>query len=100
MTASRVITKYASRRLARKLTRSVPWIGSAIALLTLGGAIRRKGMVGGTVHTMLDFIPFVGPVKNVLEIRRGRDFICDRPGKIPAWQAPSPARSVSVPDTA
>src|SRR5687768_12975095 len=78
MTASRTLTRFAARKVARRLSRSVPWVGSAIALLTLGGAIRRKGILGGTMNTMLDFIPFVGAVKNVAEMRRGRDFIPDR----------------------
>jgi hypothetical protein len=56
----------------------MPWIGGAIALLTLFGAIRRKGVLGGTANTVLDFLPFVGPVKNAVEFHRGRDFIRDR----------------------
>ena len=78
MTASRTLANFATRKVARRLSRSVPWVGSAIALLTLGAAIRRKGILGGTAHTVLDFMPFVGPVKNVMEMRRGCDFIPDR----------------------
>lgn len=78
MAASQQLTRFATRRLARRLSRSLPWVGGAIALLTLGAAIRRKGMIGGTAHTVLDFIPFVGAVKNVIEMGRGRDFIRDR----------------------
>jgi hypothetical protein len=59
----------------RRVTRTIPWIGGAVALVTLGGAIRRKGWLGGTFDTALDFIPFVGTAKNLAEIRRGRDFI-------------------------
>lgn len=62
----------------RRMSRTMPWIGGALALLTLGGAIRRKGWVGGTLHTALDFVPFVGTAKNLAEIRRGRDFFPDR----------------------
>ena len=64
--------------MTRRMTRAVPWIGGAIALLTLGGAIRRKGWVGGTLHTALDFVPFVGMAKNLAEARRGRDYFPDR----------------------
>jgi hypothetical protein len=60
------------------LTRSIPYVGAAIALFTLGAAIRRKGVFGGTVHSGLDAIPFVGAAKNVVEAIRGRDFIPDR----------------------
>jgi hypothetical protein len=70
--------RYASRRLARRLSRSIPWIGGLIVLATLGRAVRRKGFVGGSVDTILDFIPFVGAAKNLAEVRRGRDFISDR----------------------
>lgn len=78
MATSQKLTQFATRRLTRRLSRSVPWVGSAIALLALGAAIRRKGMIGGTADTVLDFLPFVGAIKNVIEVRRGRDFIRDR----------------------
>jgi hypothetical protein len=70
--------RYAAKRMQKRLMRAMPWIGGAIALLTLGGAIRRKGWVGGTAHTALDFIPFVGTAKNLMEARRGRDFFPDK----------------------
>jgi hypothetical protein len=46
--------------------------------LTLGSAMRRKGILGGAVHTTLDFIPFVGGIKNLAEMTRGRDFVPDK----------------------
>jgi hypothetical protein len=78
MGITRQLNQYASRRLTRRLYRSMPWIGGALALLTLGAAIRRKGLVGGTIHTVLDFVPYVGGAKNIAEMRRGRDFIPDK----------------------
>jgi hypothetical protein len=72
------IVQYGQRRIARKMLRAVPWLGGLVALATLGAAMRRKGAVRGTVDTALDFIPFVGGVKNAAEIVRGRDFIRDR----------------------
>ena len=62
----------------KRFGRAVPWIGAAIALATLGSAIRRKGFVGGTVHSALNAVPVVGPLKSVAESLRGRDFIRDR----------------------
>jgi len=64
--------------MARRLTRAMPWLGGVVALLTVGAAIRRKGLLGGTVDTALDMIPFVGGAKNLVEAARGRDFIRDR----------------------
>jgi len=69
---------YAGRRVTRHLVRAVPWIGGIIAFATLRSAIRRKGFVGGSLHTALDMIPYVGSVKNLAEAGRGRDFIRDK----------------------
>ena len=52
-----------------------------MAVATVARAVRRKGIVGGTVDTALDVIPFVSGAKNVMEIARGSDFIGDRPGR-------------------
>ena len=78
MARSTQIRSYAGRKLARRLARSLPWIGAAIALVTIGSAIRRKGVVHGVLHSALDAIPFVGGAKNVAEVVRGRDFFPDR----------------------
>ena len=56
----------------------MPWIGTGIALLTLVGAMRRKGVVSGALDTGLNAVPFVGAAKNVVELARGRDFFPDR----------------------
>jgi hypothetical protein len=56
----------------------MPILGAAIAAATLVGAVRRKGMLRGTLDTVLDFIPFVGGAKNTVEIVRGRDLLADR----------------------
>ena len=70
--------KYGQRRLLRRFGRSIPWLGAAVALVTIGSAIRRKGMLGGTLDSALNAIPFVGALKNTAEVVRGRDFIRDR----------------------
>jgi hypothetical protein len=87
MSVSGQAAQYVQRRVARKLMRAVPWLGSLVALGTLAASIRRKGAVGGTVDTVLDFIPFVSGMKNAAEIVRGRDLIADkpvRPARVPA----------------
>ncbi len=72
------LRNYAGRKLARRLTRSIPYIGAFIAIATLGSAIRRKGWLRGVIHSGLDAIPFVGGAKNLAEAARGRDFLADR----------------------
>ena len=71
--------QYATRKATRKLTRAVPWFGAVLAILTVGTAMRRKGVFGGALDTALDFTPVVGTLKNVAEVGRGRDFIRDKP---------------------
>lgn len=72
------LRSYAGRKIARRLTRSLPWLGAVIAVATLASAIRRKGMVRGAIHSALDAIPFVGGAKNLAEVVRGRDFFPDK----------------------
>lgn len=78
MVTTRPLRNYAGRKIARRVARSIPWVGAVIALATLGSAMRRKGVFGGAIHSGLDAIPFVGGAKNLAELARGRDFIPDR----------------------
>ena len=79
MSMTHAAARYGQRRLTRRLSRSLPWIGGAIALFTLGAAIRQKGLIGGTLDTALNAVPLVGGVKILAEAVRGRDFIRARP---------------------
>lgn len=72
------LTSYAGRKIARRMTRSIPYIGAIIAIATIGSAVRRKGLVRGVINSGLDAIPFLGGAKNLAEAARGRDFIADR----------------------
>jgi len=62
----------------------MPWIGGVVALATLGASMRRKGIAGGALDTALDMTPFVGALKNGLEVVRGRDFVPDRAATLPS----------------
>jgi hypothetical protein len=73
------VTQSVRTRVTQRVGRSLPWIGGAIALLTLGAAIRNKGVIGGTVDTALNAVPFVGGVKTLTEAVVGRDLIRSRP---------------------
>ena len=78
MAIMRQVSQYARGRLVRRLSRSMPWIGAVVAIAAIGAAIRRKGLIGGTLDTALDVMPGVGAVKNAFEAIRGRDFIKDK----------------------
>jgi hypothetical protein len=65
-------------RLSKRLRKSIPIIGTAIAVATVVSTVRRKGVVSGSLDTGLNAMPFVGALKNVVEVMRGRDFFPDR----------------------
>ena len=66
--------------MSRRLSRSLPVIGAAIAALTVVSAMRRKGIISGAFDSALNAVPLVGAAKNVAEVVRGRDFFPDRYG--------------------
>jgi hypothetical protein len=72
------VKRYAWRKLTKRLVRAVPWVGTVVALATVGQAIRQKGLFKGSLHSALDAIPYVGGAKNLAEAVRGRDFLPDR----------------------
>ena len=57
--------------LARRAAKSVPYVGSALAIGMIGYDIKRKGLVKGVLNTGLDAIPFVGTGKNIVEFFTG-----------------------------
>jgi hypothetical protein len=79
-TPSDRLVRWGGARLSRRLSRSVPVIGAIIAIATVVGTMRRKGMISGAFDTAFNAIPFIGAAKNAVEIARGRDFFPDRPG--------------------
>ena len=82
MGITRQAVRFGQRRLTGRLARALPWVGTAVALLTIGSTIRRKGVVGGTLDSALDALPVVGSLKGLAEAVRGRDFVRERaPGK-------------------
>lgn len=78
MSIGHKLTRWGGARLSRRLRRSIPILGTAIAAATIFATVRRKGVVSGTLDTGLNAMPFVGALKNAAEIIRGRDFFPDR----------------------
>ena len=84
--ASRVLGRHPSaweravpghRKLAQRLLRPIPFVGTAVVLGTAGYALRRKGVVRGAAHIGLDIIPVVGTARAVVELFTG-DLIPDK----------------------
>lgn len=64
-------------RLAKRLIKPVPIVGSALAIGLVGYEIKKKGLLGGAVHTGLDVLPVVGTAKGLIELFTG-DLIRDK----------------------
>jgi hypothetical protein len=67
-------------RLAVKVSKSMPLVGTAIAIGLVGYEIKKKGLVKGLVNTALDATPVVGVAKNVIETFTG-EWLPDKPTK-------------------
>jgi hypothetical protein len=80
MTITHRIANWGGARLSRRVSRSLPWIGAGIAVITVASTMRRKGVISGALDTGLNATPFVGAAKNLIEVFRGRDFFPDRYG--------------------
>jgi hypothetical protein len=72
------VARWGGARLSRRLAKSMPIIGAAIAVATVVATMRRKGVIGGAFDTGLNAMPGIGAAKNAVEMARGRDFFPDR----------------------
>ena len=66
-------------RLAKRLIKPVPVVGTAVAIGLAGCEIRKKGLLRGACDVGLDITPVVGTAKAVIEIFTG-DLIPDKYG--------------------
>jgi hypothetical protein len=79
-TVKRRIIRAGGWRLAKRLIKPIPVVGSLFAFSLAGYEIRKKGLLPGAVHVGLDVTPVVGTAKGLLEIFTG-DLIPDKPRK-------------------
>ena len=80
MTMTQKVAQWGGARMSSRLSRSLPVIGAAIAVVTVASAMRRKGVISGALDSALNAVPFFGAAKNAVEVVRGRDFFPDRYG--------------------
>jgi len=64
---------------ARRIAKSVPYVGTVMAIGFVGYDIKKKGFVKGVINSGLDAIPFVGAGKNLIEFFTG-DLLPDKKG--------------------
>lgn len=64
-------------RAAKRLIKTVPIVGSVVAVGLASYEIKRKGLVRGVIDVGLDATPIVGTAKNVVELFTG-DLLPDK----------------------
>lgn len=74
---TRKLAEAGSWRLARRVGKSIPYVGTAMAIGMVGYDIKKKGVVYGVINSGLDAIPFVGLGKNLIEYFTG-DLLPDK----------------------
>ena len=62
---------------ARRVAKSVPYLGTFMAIGFVGYDIKKKGVLKGVLNSGLDAIPFVGTGKNLIEFFTG-DLLPDK----------------------
>lgn len=60
--------------IAKRVAKSIPYVGTAMSIGMVGYDIKRKGVVKGILNSGIDAIPFVGLGKNVVELFTGDIF--------------------------
>lgn len=84
--------RWAGRRLARRLGKSLPFVGAAVSIALLAHTVRRKGVAGGLADTALNAVPFLGALKNGIELLTD-DWFPDRPAPSSPNSGAAPPRS-------
>ena len=64
-------------RVAKRLIKPIPVVGSLLAIGLAGHEIRKKGLLRGSIHVGLDVTPVIGTAKSVVELFTG-DLIRDK----------------------
>ncbi len=63
---------------AKRVAKSIPYVGTVMAIGLVGYDIKNKGVVKGILNSGIDAIPVVGFAKNAVELFTG-DFFPDKP---------------------
>ena len=79
----RKLVRAGALRLAKRLLKPIPLVGTAMTVGLAGHEIRKKGALRGAAHVGLDLLPVVGTAKAVVEMFTG-DLIPDKkPRRVP-----------------
>jgi hypothetical protein len=64
-------------RIAKRIIKPIPVVGSLVAASLAGYEVKRKGLLRGAVHVGLDVTPILGSAKGLVELFTG-DLIPDK----------------------
>ena len=81
MGVTRRIVKAGGWKVAKRIIKPIPIIGSVFAFGLAGYEIKKKGLIPGAVHVGLDVTPVIGTAKGVLELFTG-DLIPDKKDRL------------------
>ncbi len=73
----RKLVKAGGWTVAKRVAKSIPYVGTVVSIGMVGYDIKRKGVVKGVLNSGLDAIPFVGLGKNAIEFFTG-DLLPDK----------------------
>ena len=76
-TLKRRLARAGGWKLARRLIKPIPVVGTVVAISLAGYEVKKKGALRGALHVGLDIMPVVGTVKDIIEIFTG-DLIPDK----------------------
>ena len=74
---TRRILRAGGWRVAKRLIKPIPVVGTVVAIGLAGYEVKKKGLLRGAVHVGLDVTPVIGTAKNVVELFTG-DLIPDK----------------------
>jgi hypothetical protein len=83
----RKVVEFGGWKLARRVAKSIPYVGSIMTIGLVGYDIKKKGVVKGVINSGLDAIPIVGTAKNVVEYFTG-DFLPDKEPEKDVYKRP------------
>jgi hypothetical protein len=78
-------------RVARRIIKPIPVVGSLLAIGLAGHEIRKKGLLRGAVHVGLDVTPVIGTAKGLVELMTG-DLIPDKEPGSPTHKKRLPSK--------
>jgi hypothetical protein len=64
-------------RLARRIIKPIPVVGTVLVVGLAGHEVRKKGLLRGAIHVGLDITPVIGTAKGLVELFTG-DLIRDK----------------------